>query len=60
MEKNREGRNANAESEQKEIYNLCIDNLNYEDSLDRLQLIQSSFFEYLIENKNLNLNTPFL
>lgn len=43
-------------AEQKAIYNLCIDNLNYEDSLDRLQLIQASFFEYLIENKNLNLN----
>lgn len=43
-------------SEQKEIFSLCIDNLNYEDSLDRLELIQSSFFEYLEENKNLNLN----
>ena len=43
-------------SEQKEIYDLCIDNLNYEDSLDRLSLIQSSFFEYLKENKTINLN----
>lgn len=42
--------------EQKEIYNLCIDNLNYEDSLNRLQLVQSAFFEYLNENKSLNLH----
>lgn len=42
-------------SEQKEIFDLCIDNLNYEDSLARLQLVQSSFFEYLKENKTLNL-----
>lgn len=42
--------------EQKEIFNLCIDSLNYEDSLDRLELVQSSFFEYLKENKSLNLN----
>lgn len=43
-------------SEQKEIFNLCINNLNYEYSLDRLELIQSSFYEYLNENKTLNLN----
>lgn len=43
-------------SEQIEIYNLCIDNLNYEYSLDRLKLVQSSLFKYLNENKNLNLN----
>ena len=43
-------------SEQKEIFNLCIENLNYEDSLDRLELVQSSFFDYLKENKSLNLN----
>lgn len=43
-------------TEQKEIFDLCIDNLNYEDSLDRLQIIQASFFEYLKENKTLNLN----
>ena len=43
-------------AEQKEIFDLCIDNLNYEDSLDRLEIIQSSFFEYLKENKSLNLN----
>lgn len=43
-------------SEQKEIFNLCMESLNYEDSLDRLELVQSSFFEYLKENKNLNLN----
>lgn len=43
-------------SEQKEIYDLCIDTLNYEDSLNRLELVQSSFFEYLKENKSLNLH----
>ena len=43
-------------AEQKEIYDLCIDNLNYEDSLARLELVQSSFFKYLKENKNLNLH----
>ena len=34
--------------EQKKICNLCIDNLNYEDSLNRLQLIETSFFAYLL------------
>lgn len=43
-------------SEQKEIYDLCIDNLNYEDSLDRLSLVHSSLFEYLKENKTINLS----
>lgn len=43
-------------SEQKKILSLCIDNLNYEDSLNRLEILQSSFFKYLNENKNLNLN----
>ena len=42
--------------EQKNIYNLCIDNLNYEDSLDRIELIHSAFFNYLKDNKNLNLH----
>lgn len=41
--------------EQKEIYNLCLNSLIYEDSLNRLELVQSSFFEYLCENKTLNL-----
>ncbi len=43
-------------SEQKEILNICVDSLNHEDSLDRFWLVQSSFFEYLSNNKNLNLN----
>lgn len=43
-------------SEQNEIYNLCINSLNYEDSLNRLELLQTSFFNYLTENKSLNLN----
>lgn len=42
-------------TEQKEIYELCIDNLNYEDSFNRLELVQTSFFKYLKEHKNLNL-----
>ena len=42
-------------SERQEIFNLCIDNLNYEDSLDRLNIVETSFFEYLKENKTLNL-----
>lgn len=42
--------------EQKEILSLCIDNLNYEDSLDRLELIESSLLEYLMDNKILHLN----
>lgn len=43
-------------SEQKEIFNLCLENLNYEDSLNRLEFVQTAFFKYLQENKNLNLN----
>ncbi len=42
--------------EQNEIFNICIDNLNYEDSLDRFESIQNSFFDYLKENKSVNLN----
>lgn len=42
--------------EQQEIFELCIDNLNYEDSLDRLQMLETSFFEYIEENKTLNLS----
>lgn len=42
--------------EQKEIFELCINNLNYEDSLVRLQMLDSSFFEYIEENKSLNLS----
>lgn len=42
--------------EQKEIFTLCVNNLNYEDSLDRLQMLETSFFEYLEENKTLNLS----
>lgn len=41
--------------EQDEIFNICIDNLNFEDSLDRFETIQNSFFEYLNENKSINL-----
>lgn len=42
-------------SEQKAISNACIETLNYEDSLNRFELIQTAFFKYLIENKSINL-----
>ena len=43
-------------SEQDEILNICINNLNYENSLDRFQDIQNSFFDYFQENKRINLS----
>lgn len=42
-------------SEQKTIFNICIDNLNYEDSLSRFELLETAFFEYLCDNKSINL-----
>ncbi|MGN1310841.1 MAG: putative sporulation protein YtxC [Clostridia bacterium] len=45
-----------APDEQKSIFEICIDNLNYEDSFDRYHMIESSFFEYLSNYKSINLN----
>lgn len=42
-------------SEQKTIANTCIETLNYEDSLNRFELLQTAFFKYLNENKSINL-----
>ena len=42
-------------SEQRAISNTCIETLNYEDSLNRFELLQTAFFEYLSENKSINL-----
>ena len=41
--------------EQKAIFNMCIESLNYEDSLKRFEIIKDAFFNYLKENKKLNL-----
>ena len=41
--------------EQNSIYSICIDTLNFESSLDRFEVIQTSFYNYLIDNKSINL-----
>lgn len=41
--------------EQKTIFDMCIDSLNYEDSLNRFEMLQTSFFQYISENKSINL-----
>ena len=43
-------------SEQNEILHNCIDSLNYDDTVNRLETIQNSFLKYIEENKSLNLN----
>lgn len=45
-----------APDEQQSIYEICIDNLNYEDSFDRYHILETSFFEYLSNHKSINLN----
>ena len=42
-------------SEQKTIFDICINYLNFEDSLSRFEIIQSSFYKYLSESKSINL-----
>lgn len=41
--------------EQKSIFDICINNLNYDNSLDRMKLLETSFLEYLSANKSINL-----
>lgn len=41
--------------EQKSIFDICIDNLNYEDSLDRYEMLENSFFDYFSTYKSINL-----
>jgi len=43
-------------NEQKSIFDICIENLNYEESLDRFSMLENSFYEYLDNNKAINLN----
>ena len=42
--------------EQKTIFEICIDYLNYEDSLNRIDLIKTIFYKYLSANKSLNIS----
>ena len=42
--------------EQNSIFNICLENLNYEDSLNRFGILENAFYEYLYTNKSLNLN----
>ena len=42
--------------EQQKIFDICMESLNYDDSLNRFELIKSAFFIYLSENKAMNLN----
>lgn len=44
-----------SEFEQKSIFDICINTLNYEDSLERFHSIENAFFEYLSNNKSINL-----
>ena len=41
--------------EQKSIFDICTNTLNYENSADRFETIETSFFEYLKAHKALNL-----
>ena len=41
--------------EQDSIYKICIETLNIDGSLDRFKTIDTSFYNYLLENKSLNL-----
>lgn len=41
--------------EQNSIYHICIETLNIENSLDRFKIIETSFYNYLAENKSINL-----
>ena len=41
--------------EQKSIFNICINNLNTQDLLTRIELIENAFYEYLISHKSINL-----
>jgi len=42
--------------EQKQILNLCIDTSNNDNLLEKTNLLSSDIFEYLIQNKTLNLD----
>jgi len=42
--------------EQKQILNLCIDTCNNDNLLEKTNLLSSDIFEYLIQNKTLNLD----
>ena len=43
-------------NEQKSIFEICINSFNYEDSLDRYKILETAFFEYLENNKSINLH----
>ena len=43
------------DTEQKEILNSCINTLNYEDTTKRFSIIEESFYEFLSDNKSINL-----
>ena len=42
-------------SEQECIYKICIDTLNFESSVERFEIIEKAFYNYLLVNKTLNL-----
>ena len=42
--------------EQETIINLCINNLNFEDSYSRFELIQNAFINYFTDDKKLNIS----
>lgn len=44
-----------ATEEQKSIFNICINNLNTQDLLTRIELIENVFYEYLMSHKSINL-----
>lgn len=41
--------------EQKSILDICMNNLNYEESVNRFEILENSFYTYLSNNKSLNL-----
>lgn len=42
-------------SEQKSIFEICINNLNCIESVNRFEILETSFYNYLSSNKSLNL-----